>query len=129
MKIIDLFLFLVVETFLIPEGLKVELGNVYNFIKQGLCFKILYQYYLLVITYSLIDLVANLQNARDIQSMRIKKKHGQRIFPQPGSLYLIKTSSMPRISLKAAVEGQVPSACSHKQVCFGNHTNSFYNNV
>ncbi|XP_035874289.1 breast cancer type 2 susceptibility protein [Phyllostomus discolor] len=63
-----------------------------------------------------LDLVANLQNARDIQNMRIKKKHGQHIFPQPGSLYLIKTSSMPRISLKAAVEGQVPSACSHKQL-------------
>ncbi|XP_036893066.1 breast cancer type 2 susceptibility protein isoform X2 [Sturnira hondurensis] len=63
-----------------------------------------------------LDLVANLQTARDMQNMRIKKKHGQHIFPQPGSLYLAKTSSMPRISLKAAVEGQVPSACSHKQL-------------
>ncbi|XP_054433414.1 breast cancer type 2 susceptibility protein [Pteronotus mesoamericanus] len=63
-----------------------------------------------------LDLTANLQNARDIQNMRIKKKHEQRIFPQPGSLYLAKTSTMPRISLKAAVEGQVPSACSHKQL-------------
>ncbi|KAM5336603.1 breast cancer type 2 susceptibility protein isoform 2-T2 [Glossophaga mutica] len=63
-----------------------------------------------------LDLVSSLQNARDTQNMRIKKKHEQRIFPQPGSLYLAKTSSTPRISLKAAVEGQVPSACSHKQL-------------
>nr|KAF6373050.1 BRCA2 DNA repair associated [Pipistrellus kuhlii] len=58
----------------------------------------------------------NLQNARDIQDMRIKKKYSQQIFPQPGSLYLAKTSTVPRISLKVAVEGKVPSACSHKQL-------------
>ncbi|XP_059540155.1 breast cancer type 2 susceptibility protein isoform X3 [Myotis daubentonii] len=63
-----------------------------------------------------LDCIANLQNARDVQDMRIKKKHGQQIFPQPGSLYLVKTSTVPRISLKVAVEGQVPSACSHKQL-------------
>uniref|UniRef100_A0A8C3WKJ3 BRCA2 DNA repair associated n=1 Tax=Catagonus wagneri TaxID=51154 RepID=A0A8C3WKJ3_9CETA len=63
-----------------------------------------------------LDLITNLQIARDIQDMRIKKKKRQRIFPQPGSLYLAKTSTMPRISLKEAVEGQVPSACSHKQL-------------
>lgn len=63
-----------------------------------------------------LDLITSLQNARDIQDMRIKKKQRQRIFPQPGSLYLAKTSTLPRISLKAAVGGQVPSACSHKQL-------------
>ncbi|KAK2112680.1 Breast cancer 2, early onset [Saguinus oedipus] len=62
-----------------------------------------------------LDLITSLQNARDIQDMRIKKKQRQCIFPQPGSLYLTKTSTLPRISLKAAVGSQVPSACSHKQ--------------
>lgn len=90
----------------------------YNFIKQGLCFLNLILKYYFFATYFLIDFNANLQNARDIQDMRIKKKHSQQIFPQPGSLYLAKTSTVPRISLKVAVEGQVPSACSHKQVCF-----------
>ncbi|XP_067569562.1 breast cancer type 2 susceptibility protein isoform X3 [Pseudorca crassidens] len=63
-----------------------------------------------------LDLITNLQTARDIQDMRIKKKQRQRIFPQPGSLYLAKTSTMPRISLKVAVESRVPTACSHKQL-------------
>ncbi|XP_075865632.1 breast cancer type 2 susceptibility protein [Microcebus murinus] len=63
-----------------------------------------------------LDLITGLKNARDIQDMRIKKKQKQHIFPQPGSLYLAKTSTLPRISLKAAVGGQVPSACSHKQL-------------
>ncbi|XP_045833988.1 breast cancer type 2 susceptibility protein [Meles meles] len=63
-----------------------------------------------------LDLITNLQNARDIQDMRIKKKQRQPIFPQPGSLYLAKTSAVPRISLRGAVEGRVPSPCSHKQL-------------
>ncbi|XP_057563874.1 breast cancer type 2 susceptibility protein isoform X1 [Hippopotamus amphibius kiboko] len=63
-----------------------------------------------------LDFITNLQTARDIQDMRIKKKQRQRIFPQPGSLYLAKTSTMPRICLKVAVEGRVPTACSHKQL-------------
>uniref|UniRef100_A0A671DN47 BRCA2 DNA repair associated n=1 Tax=Rhinolophus ferrumequinum TaxID=59479 RepID=A0A671DN47_RHIFE len=63
-----------------------------------------------------LDLITNLQNARDAQDMRIKKKHRQRISPQAGSLYLAKTSTMPRISLKVAVEGRAPSARSHKQL-------------
>ncbi|XP_007097707.2 breast cancer type 2 susceptibility protein [Panthera tigris] len=63
-----------------------------------------------------LDLIASLQNARDIQDMRIKEKQKQHIFPQPGSLYLAKTSTVPRISLRVAVEGRVPSACSHKQL-------------
>ncbi|XP_077648425.1 breast cancer type 2 susceptibility protein isoform X4 [Urocitellus parryii] len=63
-----------------------------------------------------LDLIISLQNARDKQDMRIKKKQGQHIFPQPGSLYLAKTSTLPRISMKAAVGGRAPSACSHKQL-------------
>ncbi|XP_012665452.1 breast cancer type 2 susceptibility protein [Otolemur garnettii] len=63
-----------------------------------------------------LDLITSLQNARDTQDMRIKKKQRHHISPQPGSLYLAKTSSLPRISLKAAVGGRVPSACSHKQL-------------
>ncbi|XP_010622203.1 breast cancer type 2 susceptibility protein isoform X3 [Fukomys damarensis] len=63
-----------------------------------------------------LDLMTKLQNAREIQDNRIKKKERQCIFPQPGSLYLAKTSTLPRISLKAAVGGRVPSACSHKQL-------------
>ncbi|XP_021122166.1 breast cancer type 2 susceptibility protein isoform X2 [Heterocephalus glaber] len=62
------------------------------------------------------DLMTSLQKAREIQDIRIKKKERQHIFPQPGSLYLAKTSTLPRISLKAAVGGRVPSACSHKQL-------------
>ncbi|XP_005387775.1 PREDICTED: breast cancer type 2 susceptibility protein isoform X3 [Chinchilla lanigera] len=63
-----------------------------------------------------LDLITSLQNAREAQDIRIKKKQRQHIFPQPGSLYLAKTSTLPRISLKAAVGGRVPSACSHKQL-------------
>ncbi|KAI6056025.1 BRCA2 [Marmota monax] len=63
-----------------------------------------------------LDLIISLQNAREKQDMRIKKKQEQHIFPQPGSLYLAKTSTLPRISLKAAVGGRAPSACSHKQL-------------
>ncbi|XP_037655753.1 breast cancer type 2 susceptibility protein isoform X2 [Choloepus didactylus] len=63
-----------------------------------------------------LDFITKLQNARDTQDMRIQKKQRQRICPQPGSLYLAKTSSLPRISLKAAVGGKVPSTCSHKQL-------------
>ncbi|XP_047579060.1 breast cancer type 2 susceptibility protein isoform X1 [Lutra lutra] len=63
-----------------------------------------------------LDLITNLQNARDIQDLRIKKKQRQHIFPQPGSLYLAKTSTVPSISLRGAVEGQIPSPCSHKQL-------------
>ncbi|XP_053419144.1 breast cancer type 2 susceptibility protein isoform X2 [Nycticebus coucang] len=63
-----------------------------------------------------LDLITSLQNARDTQDMRIIKKQRHHISPQPGSLYLAKTSSLPRISLKAAVGGRVPAACSHKQL-------------
>ncbi|XP_048197498.1 breast cancer type 2 susceptibility protein isoform X2 [Perognathus longimembris pacificus] len=63
-----------------------------------------------------LDLVTSLQNARDNQTARIKNKERQQIFPQPGSLYLAKTSTLPRISLKEAVGNRVPSACSQKQL-------------
>ncbi|XP_015861263.1 breast cancer type 2 susceptibility protein isoform X2 [Peromyscus maniculatus bairdii] len=63
-----------------------------------------------------LDLMMSLQNARDLQNMRIQEKGRHRLCPQPGSLYLTKSSTLPRISLQAAVGGRVPSACSHKQL-------------
>ncbi|XP_031471689.1 breast cancer type 2 susceptibility protein [Phasianus colchicus] len=55
------------------------------------------------------NVMANLRCARDLQEMRIKKKYRQNISPQPGSLYIIKTSAKNRISLKTAVEEETPS--------------------
>uniref|UniRef100_A0A4X2LXK1 Tower domain-containing protein n=1 Tax=Vombatus ursinus TaxID=29139 RepID=A0A4X2LXK1_VOMUR len=63
-----------------------------------------------------LEMIENLQNAREMQDMRIKKKQTQQIHPQAGSLYLTKTSTIPRISLKIAVEGRVPSPYSSKQL-------------
>ncbi|XP_072467975.1 breast cancer type 2 susceptibility protein isoform X2 [Notamacropus eugenii] len=63
-----------------------------------------------------LEMIANLQNAREMQDMRIKKKQTQQIHPQAGNLYLKKTSTSPRISLKVAVEGRVPSTYSSKQL-------------
>ncbi|MEJ1281842.1 breast cancer 2 early onset [Cricetulus griseus] len=63
-----------------------------------------------------VDLMTSLQNARDLQNIRIKKKERHQLCPQPGSLYLTKSSTLPRISLQAAVGGRLPSACSHKQL-------------
>uniref|UniRef100_G5E764 BRCA2 DNA repair associated n=1 Tax=Loxodonta africana TaxID=9785 RepID=G5E764_LOXAF len=62
------------------------------------------------------NLITNLQNARDRQDTRIKMKQRQRVCPQPGSLYLAKTSTVPRLSLKMAVGGRAPSTCSPKQL-------------
>ncbi|XP_028635574.1 breast cancer type 2 susceptibility protein [Grammomys surdaster] len=62
------------------------------------------------------DLMASLQNARDLQDIRIKNKERHHLCPQPGSLYLTKSSTLPRISLQAAVGDSVPSACSPKQL-------------
>ncbi|CAH7276384.1 Brca2 [Phodopus roborovskii] len=62
------------------------------------------------------DLTTSLQNARDLQNIRIKKKDRHQLCPQPGSLYLTKSSTLPRISLQAAVGGRLPSARSHKQL-------------
>ncbi|XP_038945469.1 breast cancer type 2 susceptibility protein homolog isoform X3 [Rattus norvegicus] len=62
------------------------------------------------------DLMSSLQNARDLQDIRIKNKERHHLCPQPGSLYLTKSSTLPRISLQAAVGDSVPSACSPKQL-------------
>ncbi|XP_019380064.1 PREDICTED: breast cancer type 2 susceptibility protein isoform X2 [Gavialis gangeticus] len=52
----------------------------------------------------LTNMITNLHQARNLQEMRIGKKFRQNIQPQPGSLYIMKTSTVKRISLKAAVE-------------------------
>ncbi|XP_051842448.1 breast cancer type 2 susceptibility protein [Antechinus flavipes] len=65
---------------------------------------------------STLEMNKNLQDARELQDMRIKKKQTQQIHPQAGTLYLTKTSTIPRISLKVAVEGRVPSTYSSKQL-------------
>ncbi|XP_075418881.1 breast cancer type 2 susceptibility protein [Tenrec ecaudatus] len=63
-----------------------------------------------------LDVLASLQIARDAQEARIRMKQQQRVCPQPGSLYLAKTSSMPRVSLRAAVGGRAPATCSPEQL-------------
>ncbi|XP_044522033.1 breast cancer type 2 susceptibility protein [Gracilinanus agilis] len=63
-----------------------------------------------------LEMIENFQHAREMQDMRIKKKQTQQIHPQAGSLYLRKTSTLPRISLRVAVEGKVPSTYSSKQL-------------
>nr|AAC23702.1 BRCA2 [Mus musculus] len=62
------------------------------------------------------DLMSSLQSARDLQDMRIKNKERRHLRLQPGSLYLTKSSTLPRISLQAAVGDRAPSACSPKQL-------------
>ncbi|KAM4701523.1 breast cancer type 2 susceptibility protein [Discoglossus pictus] len=64
----------------------------------------------------ILQMISNLQCARDMQEMRIRKKQRQKIKPQPGSQYLLKTSSAARISLQNAVQGKRPSAYSEKQL-------------
>ncbi|XP_036084327.1 breast cancer type 2 susceptibility protein isoform X3 [Rousettus aegyptiacus] len=63
-----------------------------------------------------LGLIPNLQNARDMQDMRIKQKHRQRVCPQPGSLSLARASGAPRIPMRAAVGGRPPSACPPEQL-------------
>uniref|UniRef100_F6XH22 Tower domain-containing protein n=1 Tax=Monodelphis domestica TaxID=13616 RepID=F6XH22_MONDO len=63
-----------------------------------------------------LEMIENLQHAREMQDMRIKKKQTQKIHPQAGSLYLRKTSTLPRSSLRVVVEGKVPSTYSSKQL-------------
>uniref|UniRef100_H3AGP4 Tower domain-containing protein n=1 Tax=Latimeria chalumnae TaxID=7897 RepID=H3AGP4_LATCH len=65
---------------------------------------------------SLEEMTANLQCARDLQEMRLRKKQRQNIRPQPGSLYLAKTSGVARVSLKAATGNQCPSSYSTEQL-------------
>ncbi|KAM9174028.1 breast cancer type 2 susceptibility protein isoform 2-T2 [Pangshura tecta] len=64
----------------------------------------------------LMEMIANLHCARNLQEMRIRRKQRQNIRPQPGSLYLVKTSATKRISLKAAVEEKSPSTYSIEQL-------------
>ncbi|NXL83580.1 BRCA2 protein, partial [Alectura lathami] len=61
-------------------------------------------------------MMANLRCARDLQEMRIRKKYRQNISPQPGSLYVVKTSAQHRISLKAAVEERTPGFYSTEEL-------------
>ncbi|XP_070762067.1 breast cancer type 2 susceptibility protein [Enoplosus armatus] len=65
------------------------------------------------------DILQNLHNvelARDMQDMRIRKKKRQTIRPLPGSLFLTKTSGVSRIPLKAAVNGKPPARYTPKQL-------------
>lgn len=59
--------------------------------------------------------VHNIELARDMQHMRIRKKKRQTIRPLPGSLFLTKSSGVQRIPLKAAVNGKPPARFSQKQ--------------
>nr|XP_020490522.1 breast cancer type 2 susceptibility protein [Labrus bergylta] len=58
----------------------------------------------------------NIELARDMQDMRIRKKKRQTIRPLPGSLFLTKTSGVPRLKLKAAVNGKPPARYTTKQL-------------
>ncbi|KAJ8368506.1 hypothetical protein SKAU_G00085340 [Synaphobranchus kaupii] len=58
----------------------------------------------------------NLQLARDLQDMRIRKKRRQRIRPQPGSLLLAKTAGVTRVPLRSAVGGKCPALHSQKEL-------------
>ncbi|XP_072248251.1 breast cancer type 2 susceptibility protein [Leuresthes tenuis] len=65
------------------------------------------------------DISQNLQNielARDMQDMRIRKKKRQNIRPLPGSLFLTKTSGVARIPLKVAVNGKPPARYTSEQL-------------
>lgn len=61
------------------------------------------------------DILQNVELARDMQDMRIRKKKRQTIRPLPGSLFLTKTSGVSRIPLKAAGNGKPPARYSQKQ--------------
>lgn len=60
--------------------------------------------------------------ARDMQDMRLRKKKRQTIRPLPGSLYLAKTSGVPRICLRDAVGSKCPGQYTQEEVLF------FFNN-
>ncbi|CAJ1065080.1 breast cancer type 2 susceptibility protein [Xyrichtys novacula] len=65
------------------------------------------------------EMLQDLQNvelARDMQDMRIRKKKRQTIRPLPGSLFLTKTSGESRTPLKAAVDGKAPARFTQKQL-------------
>ncbi|KAM3615946.1 uncharacterized protein V6R79_010079 [Siganus canaliculatus] len=60
--------------------------------------------------------IPNIELARDMQDMRIRKKKRQTIRPLPGSLFLTKTSGLSRIPLKAAGNGKPPTRHTQKQL-------------
>ncbi|XP_053312342.1 breast cancer type 2 susceptibility protein [Spea bombifrons] len=64
----------------------------------------------------LLNLVSTLRCARDMQEMRLRKKQRQKIKPQPGSMYLLKTSSAARIPLLSAVYNKRPTKYSKEQL-------------
>lgn len=57
----------------------------------------------------------NVELARDMQDMRIRKKKRTTIRPMPGRLFLTKTAGVLRIPLKAAGNGKPPGRYSPKQ--------------
>lgn len=52
--------------------------------------------------------------------MRIRKKKKQSIRPLPGSLYLAKTSGVPRTGLRDAVGRKCPGQYTQEEVHFDN---------
>ncbi|KAM4589942.1 breast cancer type 2 susceptibility protein [Fundulus diaphanus] len=62
------------------------------------------------------DGTQNIELARDMQDMRIRKKKRQTIRPLPGSLFLTKTSGVMRIPLRAAVNGKNPARYSAQEL-------------
>ncbi|KAG7471233.1 hypothetical protein MATL_G00122260 [Megalops atlanticus] len=63
-------------------------------------------------------MIENLQLARDMQDMRIRKKKRQTIRPLPGSLFLAKTSGVARVSLRAPWEGRAQPVTPRKRDFF-----------
>ncbi|XP_042595704.1 breast cancer type 2 susceptibility protein homolog isoform X2 [Cyprinus carpio] len=54
--------------------------------------------------------------ARDMQDMRLRKKKKQSIRPLPGSLYLAKTSHVPRTGLRDAVGRKCPGQYTQEEL-------------
>lgn len=61
----------------------------------------------------------NVELARDMQDMRIRKKKRQTIRILPGKLFETKTSAASRIPLKAAGAGKTPARYTRQQVRAG----------
>ncbi|XP_072433343.1 breast cancer type 2 susceptibility protein isoform X2 [Chiloscyllium punctatum] len=61
-------------------------------------------------------IVQNLRCARGFQEKRLIQKQKQVIRPQPGSLYRIKNSGGPRLSLHSAVKGKLPTSFTEEQL-------------
>ncbi|KAG5837519.1 hypothetical protein ANANG_G00240150 [Anguilla anguilla] len=63
-----------------------------------------------------VQTLQNLQLARDLQDMRIRKKRRQAVRPQPGCLLLAKTSGVARVPLRSAVGGRCPGLHTPKEL-------------